>query len=183
MAFGPLIPIPKPRKGPTLQGWQSMSVEALEQEIARNNGCNLALRLDNYASIDPDSHEARTLVDQWDKDGHLPKTISWRTASGAIRRLFKAPPGLQRMEVRSIKLDLRHGTGFCDVIPPSFVLDKAKGLRGNYEWLPEQDPESIEAAPLPLYVWDFFKEHSSALAFKNSSISSFCKNLYTFSTI
>jgi len=153
-----------------------MTAEALEQELARSNGCNLALRLDHYASIDPDSAEARALVDQWDKDGHLPKTIAWRTASGAIRRLFKAPPGLQRMEVRSIKLDLRHGAGFCDVIPPSFILDKAKGLRGNYEWLPEQDPESIEAADLPAYVLDFFKEHSSALAFKNSSISTFCKN-------
>lgn len=153
-----------------------MTTEALEQELARSNGCNLALRLDHYASIDPDSAEARALVDQWDKDGHLPKTISWRTASGAIRRLFKAPPGLQRMEVRSIKLDLRHGAGFCDVIPPSFVIDKAKGLRGDYVWLPEQDPESIEAADLPTYVLDFFKEHSSALAFKNSSISTFCKN-------
>ena len=168
MAFGPLIPVPKPRKGPTLEGWQKATPEELELELSQNNGCNLALRLDHYASIDPDSPEARKIVEQWDAEGHLPKTIAWRTASGAIRRLFKAPPGLQRMQLLDIKLDLRHGSGFCDVIPPSFVIDKSKGLRGNYEWLPEQSPEDIEAADLPPLVLDFFNKHLK------TSITSIC---------
>ncbi len=167
--FGPLIPVPKPRKGPTLENWQLLSPEELEIEVAKNNGCNLALRLDHYASIDPDSPEARALVDQWDKDGYLPKTIAWRTASGAIRRLFRAPPGLTRMQIPSLKLDLRHGSGFCDIIQPSFVIDKSKGLRGSYEWLPECSPEDIEAAELPPLVFSFFNKHLK------TSLDTICK--------
>jgi hypothetical protein len=154
--FGPLIPVPKPRKGPSLERWQELTPEELEQEIIKSNGtCNLALRLDHYASIDPDSLEARKIVDSWD----LPRTIAWRTASGAIRRLFKAPTGLKRMQIPELKLDLRHGNQFCDVIPPSFVIDKSKGLRGSYEWLPDCSPEDIEAAELPSLVVSFFYKH------------------------
>lgn len=157
--FGPLIPVPKPRKGPNLANWQNMTADELEKEVARANGGNLALRLDHYASIDPDSIEARQIVEQWVTDGVIPSTIAWRTASGAIRRLFKAPPGLKRIQIPELKLDLRHGSGFCDLIPPSFVIDKSKGLRGSYEWLPDCSPEDIEAAELPPLVFSFFSRH------------------------
>lgn len=164
MNIGPLIPIPRKRKGPSLVGWATMSAEELANHCKKWRE-NFGLRLDNYASLDPDSPEANALMQQWDAEGLLPSTVCWRTASGAIRRLYKAIPGTERIQLSDIKLDLRHGTGFQDVIPPSMVVDEEKGISGVYEWVPGHDPESIEVAPLPEPVLAFFKEKASASAF------------------
>lgn len=171
MKLGPLVPIHRPKKACYLNDWPTLSEAELEIAVAKNNGGNIGLRLDRYASLDPDSIAARNLCDQWEKEGKIPPTVAWRTASGAIRRLFHALPGLERMQIKDLKFDLRHGCGVQDVIPPSFVDDPEKGIKGTYEWLPDQDPDSIDPAPLPEYVLEFFKKHSSSLSFKNTSTS------------
>lgn len=156
MILGPLIPVKRGRKGTYLNDWQNLTPEQLEKEVAMNNGGNVALRLDHFASLDPDTVEAREVVELWVREGIVGRTVAWRTASGAVRRLFKAPPGLKRMQDETIKLDLRHGNQFNDIIPPSFVVDVKKGLRGSYVWLPGCSPEEIEPAALPQEVIQYF---------------------------
>lgn len=169
MKIGPLVPIKRPSKKCILNDWSILSPEELNAAVVKNNGGNIGLRLDHYASLDPDSMAARNLCEQWEKEGKLPPTVAWRTASGAIRRLYLAPAGLERMQIPDLKFDLRHGSGVQDVIPPSYVVDPEKGIKGAYEWLPDQDPGSIEVAPLPEFVLEFFKTNSLSLSFKNSS--------------
>jgi hypothetical protein len=164
MTIGPLVPIHRKKKACYLESWSSLSPEELAVALVKNNGGNVGLRLDKYASLDPDSNAARNLCDQWEKEGKIPPTVAWRTASGAIRRLFIAPPGLTRMQIPDLKFDLRHGTGVQDVIPPSYVDDPEKGIKGTYTWLPDQDPDSITPALLPAFVIDFFKKHSSSFS-------------------
>jgi hypothetical protein len=172
MKIGPLIPVPHKRKGPCLTGWQRMSPEELEKHLVNWNE-NFAVRLDNYASIDPDTPEAQIIVNEWDAEGMLPTTVSWRTARGIVRRLYRAIPGTERLQIPGIKLDLRHGAGFCDIIPPSYVIDKDKNISGHYKWVEGHDPESIEVAPLPQHILDYFKLHCSSFnnAFHKERIS------------
>lgn len=172
MKIGPLLPLAKKSKAIYLDGWETKSEEELAELIKKNNGGNIGLRLDRYASLDPDSPAARNLCEQWEKEGRLPPTVAWRTASGAVRRLFIAPAGIEQMQIKELKFQLRHGSGLQDVIPPSYVVDEEKGLNGKYEWLPDQDPDSIEVAPLPDFVLEFFKTNSVSLSFKNTSVTS-----------
>jgi hypothetical protein len=162
MNLSPILPVYWKKKGTFLKEWTTLSPEAIAD---KTNGWkeNFALRLDNYVSIDPDTDAAQELVNQWDADGLLPATVSWRTARGIVRRLYRPIPGTVKMKIDPIELDLRHGTGFCDIIPPSYVVDDAKGIKGVYEWIPGHDPDSIEVAPLPQFVLTYFLEHSIAL--------------------
>jgi hypothetical protein len=125
------------------------------------NGCNLGLRLDNYASIDPDTKAAEMLCDTWEREGKLPPTWAWRTARGIIRRLFLRPEELaDTLTIEAIDLQLRTGNKFYDVIPPSYVKDPKKGIDGHYTWLPDQDPESIDIAHLPPEILKYFQIHA-----------------------
>lgn len=156
----PLIPIPKGRKGPVLKNWQNLTPEQLAAELAKHNGCNLGVRLDRYAVLDPDSQEATELLNTWEKEGKLPPTIAWRTAAGNIKRLYLRPPDLEGpISISHLNLQLRTGTGMQDVIPPSYVEDPEKGIKGYYYWLPDQDPKSLDPVPLPDEVLTFFKSH------------------------
>jgi hypothetical protein len=159
MNLEPVLPVYWKKKGPYLEKWNEKTPEECLQLTCKWTE-NFALRLDNYVSIDPDTPEAQKIVDQWDADGLLPATVCWRTARGIVRRLFKPIPGTKRMEIPGIKLDLRHGNQFCDIIPPSYVVDESKGIKGTYEWVAGHDPGSIEVAPLPQFVLDFFKENT-----------------------
>jgi hypothetical protein len=162
LALDPLIPIPKPRKGTNLQEWSNMSPEELARELKERNGCNLGLRLDNYASLDPDTKAAEMVCDTWEREGKLPPTLAWRTARGVIRRLYLRPEGLSdTLTVEAINLQLRTGNKYYDVIPPSYVKDPKKGIDGHYTWLPDQDPESIDISPLPLEILKYFQTHAA----------------------
>lgn len=164
----PILPIPQGRKGPVLKNWQAMEPEALAVELSRQNGCNRGLRLDHYASLDPDTKAAQDLMGQWLREGILTPTIAWRTASGAERWLYLRPPDLAGpLTIQAINFQLRTGNGLQDVIPPSYIKDPEKGIDGFYVWLPDQDPESIEPAPLPAAVLEYFKTHS----IKNTLVS------------
>ncbi len=159
--IGPLIPIPKGRKGPVLKNWQTLTPEQLAAELAKQNGCNRGVRLDHYAVLDPDSPEAGQLLDSWEREGKLDPTVAWRTAAGNIKRLYQCPPDLKGpLTISSIKLQLRTGTGMQDLIPPSYVKDPEKKIDGAYNWLPDQDPGSIQPARLPDAVLEYFKKHS-----------------------
>ena len=168
----PLLPIPKGRKGPVFKGWQDMSHAQLAAELAGQNGCNLGVRLDHYAVLDPDSKAAGQQCETWEAEGKLPRTVAWRTAAGNIKRLFKRPPELQScLTIQDIKLQLRTGAGMQDVVPPSYVKDSKKGIDGVYEWLPGQDPDTIEPAALPATILDYFLTHSERKA-ENSNAAS-----------
>lgn len=159
--LGPLIPIPKGQKGTNLKTWSTMSPEELNREVKKRNNCNVGLRLENYASIDPDSPEAEAVCESWEREGKLPPTWAWMTARGVVRRLYLKPEGLEAaMTIEAIKLQLRTGKGLYDVIPPSYVKDPKKGIDGHYVWLPGQDPESIEIAPLPSETLEYFQKNS-----------------------
>jgi hypothetical protein len=175
MKLGPLLPLARNSKAIYIDGWQTKKEEELEALVAKNNGGNVGLRLDRYVSLDPDSAAARNLAEQWEREGIIPPTVAWKTASGAVRRLFLAPPGLSRMQIQEINFDLRHGPGFQDVIPPSYVIDPDKGIDGPYTWLPDQDPDSIEVAPLPTYILEYFKKHSSTCSSNKASNTNICK--------
>jgi hypothetical protein len=170
MNLAPLLPVHWKRKGTFLTDWSTLKPEELSK---KTNGWkeNIALRLDDYVSIDPDSPAALEVVSQWDADGLLPATVSWRTARGIVRRLYKPIPGTQKIKVESLNLDLRHGAGFYDIIPPSYVVDDSKGIKGVYEWIDGHDPDSIEVAPLPVFVLEYFKTN----ALIKASINTICK--------
>ena len=89
--LAPLIPIPRGRKGPVITNWQAMTPEQLAAEIKHQNGCNVGVRLDYYASLDPDSSGAMSLQSKWLREGILTPTVAWRTASGAERWLYRRP--------------------------------------------------------------------------------------------
>src|SRR5208337_3433350 len=112
MTIGPFVPIPRKLKKPVIKAWQLLKPEELALAVKANNGGNIGIRLDHYASLDPDSSAARKLCDEWEKEGKLPPTVSWRTASGAIRRLYLAPEGMEGMEIGDLSFELRHGNGF-----------------------------------------------------------------------
>jgi hypothetical protein len=159
--ISPLIAIPKGRKGTNLEKWSTMSPEQLAQACNGHNG-NRGVRLDNYAVPDPDEKAAEELLNQWEREGKLPPTVAWRTASGFTKRLFLRPEGLKTaLSIPAIKLQLRTGAGMYEVIPPSYVKDPEKGIDGKYAWLPDQDPASIEPALLPEGILEYFLKHSS----------------------
>jgi len=179
--LSPMIAIPRGRKRPNTPGWQEMSAEDHAKALARRTGCNRGVRLDNYATLDPDSLAARELQAKWLKEGVLTPTVAWRTASGAERWLYLRPPELTGpLSITAIKYQLRTGNGLQDVIPPSYVKDTEKGIDGHYAWLPDQDPESIEPAPLSEYVLEYFKMHSSKNA-HSSIYSNDCASRLDFS--
>jgi hypothetical protein len=160
--IGPRIPIPRGRKGPVLKDWPNLTPEQLAAELKRENGCNLGVRLDHYAVLDPDTQAAGSLLDMWEQEGQLPPTVAWRTAAGNIKRLYLRPNELQSpLTIPTIKLQLRTGSGMQDVIPPSYVKDSEKGIDGEYVWLKDQDPESIEPASLPHSIIEYFIKHSN----------------------
>lgn len=156
--IGPILPLPRGGKKCLVKGWSTMAPEALAAELAKRKGCNRGVRLEEYAVLDPDSKAAGELCESWEKNGQLPRTVAWKTAAGNIKRLYRRPPGLEKpLTDKNTSLQLRTGAGFQDVIPPSYVKDPEKGIDGHYEWLPGQDPESIEPALLPDKIIEYFK--------------------------
>jgi hypothetical protein len=164
--IGPILHLPYGLKKCFITGWPTAPPEDLASELAKQNGCNRGVRLDHYASLDLDSPAAKALLDQWKRDGTLPRTVGWKTASGAERHLFKRPTGLSGpLTIGVLKFQLRTGNGMQDVIPPSYVKDPEKGIDGHYEWLPGQDPESIEVADLPDTILAYFRTHGEGEVF------------------
>lgn len=159
-SLGPIIPIPEGKKGTNLKNWSTLSPAGLARIMANHRG-NRGQRLDGIASLDPDSPAAVKLCEEWAAEGKLPKTWTYKTARGIIRRMYKRSADLTRpLTIKEINLQLRTGAGMYDVIPPSRVTDAEKGIDGSYEWLPGLDPESTELAELPQEILDYFKAHS-----------------------
>lgn len=158
--IGPIIPIPKGRKGPLLKNWQSLTAGELLEAINQDMGCNLGIRLDKYASLDPDSAAARELVAKWKEDGTLTPTTAWRTASGAERYLYLRPDDLDGpITIPGLDFQLRTGSGLQDVIPPSHVIEESKLIDGKYRWLSGMDPVSQPPTLLPHAIHVFFQEN------------------------
>jgi hypothetical protein len=158
--FGPIIPIPDGQKGTNLPDWSTLSPDELERKMEHHRG-NQGLRLDDLASLDPDSQAAVHLSEQWDREGRLPKTWTYKTARGIVRRFYRRPADLTGpLTIKAIAFQLRAGARLYDVIPPSRVEDPEKGIDGFYEWLPGLDPESIPLADLPADILNYFRTHA-----------------------
>jgi Primase C terminal 1 (PriCT-1)/Protein of unknown function (DUF3987)/Bifunctional DNA primase/polymerase, N-terminal len=158
--LGPIIPIPEGRKGTNLKNWSTLPLEELARIMANHQG-NRGVRLDEIASIDPDTEAAVKLCEQWDKEGKLPETWTYKTARGIVRRMYKRPAGLTGpLHIKEISLQLRTGSGLYDVMPPSRVTDPEKGIDGVYDWLPGLDPESINLADFPQEILCYFQTHA-----------------------
>jgi hypothetical protein len=149
-----IVPIHKGHKGwAHIRGWSSprMTRRVLQEQAAKHPACNLGLRLDGFAAIDPDSQEAADFLDKLEKKGQfLPKTVSWKSASGRITRLYRIPPGMTVKpippESNSLYLELRTGRGHQCLIPPSVVIDK-EGQERQYKWV--NPPWDTDVAELP----------------------------------
>jgi hypothetical protein len=164
MALRPLVPVLKNLKKIIIDNWQELSEAQLAEEIEKNNGGNVGVRLDHYAVIDPDEPAAEMFVGEWEKRGILPPTVSWKTARGFTKRLYKRPSNWpfesNTINVQNMKLQLRSGPGVQDVIPPSYVIDKIKKFEGHYTWIPGRDPDSIDPSDLPQEILVHFLRYS-----------------------
>jgi hypothetical protein len=165
--IGPILPLPRGIKKCFIKDWPNKAPADLVKLVEKSNGGNRGVRLDHYASLDPDSAAARSLMAQWERQGILTPTVAWKTASGAPRRLYLRPEGLREsLTIQTLNFQLRTGNGLQDVIPPSYVKDPEKKIDGSYSWLPGHDPESIEVAPLPDAILSYFQIHGRADGFK-----------------
>jgi hypothetical protein len=158
--LGPIIPIPDGQKGTNLTEWSTLSPDELERKMKHHRG-NRGLRLDDLASLDPDSQAAVDLCERWDREGRLPETWTFKTARGIVRRIYRRPVELTGpLTIKAIAFQLRSGSGLYDVIPPSRVKDPEKEIDGFYKWVPGLDPESIPLADLPVDILDHFRTHA-----------------------
>lgn len=156
----PIIPIPDGKKATKLKKWSNLSTDELARLMTKHRG-NRGQRLDEIASLDPDSPAAVKLCETWEREGKLPPTWTYRTARGIVRRMYRRPAALTvPLTIKEIAFQLRTGPGMYDVIPPSRVKDPQKGIDGFYEWLPGLDPESIELADLPKEILEYFRTHA-----------------------
>lgn len=152
--LGPLVPIKKGSKGHALlKNWQRVPPKVLQVVMAKNPGCNVGLRLDMYLALDPDSKEAMAFLEKLEREGKLPATVAWRSASGRVTRLFLPPAGISVKPINSrgnvLSLELRTGKGNQCLIPPSEAESKQiPGKLIRYEWI--NDPRSTAVAALPL---------------------------------
>lgn len=149
--LAPLIPVREDTKGHAyLRNWQKVSAKVLQEVMAKHPGCNVALRLDSFLALDPDSPDAVIFLGRLYQDGKLPDTVSWRSASGHITRLYRSPPGVKVKPVKPgsnhLPLELRIGRGQQCLIPPSQAPNRQGEMR-RYEWI--DNPWSTPMAVLP----------------------------------
>lgn len=145
MKIGPVLPVKIGEKGPPfIKEWQTISRESLEFESLRFPHSNKGLRLDAYLALDPDDMAAAKILDELESQGKLPPTVAWKTWRGMTVRLYNRYNGIRPFKpTHSPKLEIRTAMGQYVLIPPSTYKS------GKYQWLPDQDPESIEVADLP----------------------------------
>ncbi len=141
--IGPTLAVKLGEKGPPfIKGWQELPGDELERQCAIYDFANQGLRLDHYLALDPDDQAASELLENLDRDGKLPATVSWKTWRGMTIRIYKRQNGLlPHKPTKSPKLEIRTSAGQYVLIPPSRHKD------GQYQWI--NSPEDIEVADLP----------------------------------
>lgn len=158
MALSPLVPVLKNEKRIIVPDWQNLSADQLALKMKKNNGGNVGVRLDNYAVIDPDEPAAEIFANDWERKGILTPTVSWKTARGFTKRLYKRPANWpfdsNTVSLQNIKIQLRSGHGVQDVIPPSSINGSA------YQWIQGKDPDSMDPQELPQEVLVHFLKYS-----------------------
>jgi hypothetical protein len=139
----PLVPIKSGSKEPFLEGWPTLSEEALQKTFKQYPESNVALRLDNYLALDPDNEAAVKFLDDLEEQRILPVTVKYKTWRDHPGRLYKVVPGLKPKKITrdGMDLELRTGNGQVCVIPPSDFNG------GTYRW--ENDPADTEVVGLP----------------------------------
>ena len=147
----PIVPVKTGTKGEMLiKKWSTKSLPELQKAVARHYPCNLGLRLDFFIALDPDSIAAVIFLGKLELEGKLPPSVSWRSASGRITRLYRIPPGVKVKSIthqsNDLFLELRTGPGHQCLIPPSQAKNK-QGEMKQYTWINE--PWSNPVALLP----------------------------------
>jgi len=150
-SLGPLLPCKPGVKYPNLRNWTKMSPETLGKimDKARAKPHNVALRLDNYVTLDPDSEAAEEFLMSLHRAGVLPLTVTWRTAGrGLTAWLYRPPNGQEikgiREDSNDLKLGIRTGKKQCCTIPPSTFKDR------RYEWIVGPEHGVAELPPSAL---------------------------------
>lgn len=169
--LSPIIPIVSGEKGPPIiKKWQTENPDTLNFESRSFPEGNKGLRLDNYLALDPDDKAAADLLDDLDRQGKLPPTVSWFTWRGMKIRVYQRPAGLEPVKpTQSPKLEIRTGMGQYVLMPPSIFKGK------KYEWVKHQSAEDMDPAVLPhdtLTNLVSVIRRSSAKAFDSNSCNS-----------
>ena len=143
--LSPIIPVVSGEKGPPIiKKWQTENPDTLNFESRSFPEGNKGLRLDNYLALDPDDKAAADLLDDLDRQGKLPPTVSWLTWRGMKIWIYQKPKGLEPVKpTESPKLEIRTGMGQYVLMPPSIYKGK------KYEWVKHQTPEDMDPAILP----------------------------------
>lgn len=165
IGLGPLLPIPRGKKGPPcFEQWQSKTEGELEELYPRFKNCNPALRLDTLVQIDADNEPALKKVAEMKRAGILPPTVNYLTWRGVETPLYKAPPGLKSFDVTAnrLKLQIRTGPGHYALIPDSVFNGKP------YKWAKHLGPADLELVTLP----DAALAHLQRLSLKTKAFSS-----------
>jgi hypothetical protein len=159
--LGPLIPIPRGKKGPPFfDGWQKKPADELEDLYRHYPNPNPALRLDKLIQLDADNGPAIEMIAQLKRTGVLPPTINYLTWRGIETPLYKAPPGLKSFDIMEggLNLQVRTGAGHYALIPDSVFRGK------SYIWARHLGPADLDIADLP----DAALAHLKTLSFKKA---------------
>jgi hypothetical protein len=150
--------IPCIEKVPQIKGWKKGSIPTdkdLLEWLKTYEKMNIGLVLGNASGIvgiDVDGEHAKDLLREW-SNGDLPDTWTYKTPSGGLRFLYRAPEGkelkkvVQTLEGKHSELALL-GEGQQTIVPPSVI-------NGNpYKWLKGRNPEKQKLAEAPQWMVD-----------------------------
>lgn len=147
----PILPVKGGDKAPPLlSDWQNATPEELKQAClkhCRKRSVNLGLRLDHYLVLDPDDEKAVGLLEELEREGILPETLTWLTWRGYPIRCYLAKEGVVPKKWHNdLHLELRTGKGQYCLIPPSVVNGNAYRLLNDAPpaYLPQVAIQDIE---------------------------------------
>ena len=145
--IGPLVAVKIGTKGHVHStGWQILPPMMLQEAMTEHPKCNVGLRLDSFLVLNPGSAEAMAFLEELERAGKLPRTVTWRTAAGHVSWLYQTPSGERVKHMGSwdntLAMEIRTGRGHYCLIPPSQVDGKP------YLWI--NGPWSTNAAVLPI---------------------------------
>ena len=116
-------------KNPNFTGWETVSIGADQVDKFFTPGCNIGLRLDTFTDLDLDCPEARALAPYFIKE----TSARWgRDTSRNSHHLYKVEnssyekfedPLAEERGFKPTLLEIRHGSGFQSMIPPSVHPD------------------------------------------------------------
>jgi hypothetical protein len=92
--IGPLLAVkPGKKVGGLPPLWPLLSAKEAKRQMGKHPDWNVAIRLDNWLTIDADNIEGVLWLLRLDTLGFLPRTVSWISGSGRMVKLYRPPEG------------------------------------------------------------------------------------------